>query len=99
MITQLGNFGMQVRKQGNWLAAKVGDELVMMSADKGNYIGLSDGSRIWELLETPLSLDEICRRLETEYDVPPATCRAEVETFLHELTKHGAIAFDPPPAA
>ncbi len=46
--------GMMVRKQGDWLAAKVGDELVMMSAEKGNYIGLSEvGARIWELIETP----------------------------------------------
>ena len=28
---------MMVRKQGDWLAAKVGDELVMMSAEKGNF--------------------------------------------------------------
>ena len=37
----LGRRAMMVRKQGDWLAAKVGDELVMMSAEKGNYIGLS----------------------------------------------------------
>ena len=50
---------MMVRKQGDWLAAKVGDELVMMSAEKGNYIGLSEvGARIWELIEEPL---ERCR--------------------------------------
>ena len=43
---------MMVRKQGDWLSAKVGDELVMMSAEKGNYIGLSEvGARIWELIE------------------------------------------------
>ena len=49
---------MLVRKQGDWLAAKVGDELVMMSAEKGNYIGLSEvGARIWELIETPQDVD------------------------------------------
>ena len=42
---------MMVRRKDGWLSAKVGDELVMMSAEKGNYIGLSDvGARIWELL-------------------------------------------------
>jgi hypothetical protein len=92
---------MMVRKQGDWLAAKVGDELVMMSAEKGNYIGLSEvGARIWELIETPQDVDAICTQLQDEYDgVTPEACRAEVETFLNELVKHGAIALDPPPAA
>ncbi len=92
---------MMVRKQGDWLAAKVGDELVMMSAEKGNYIGLSEvGARIWELIETQQEIDALCARLQDEYDdVTPEACRAEVESFLNELVKHGAIALDPPPAA
>jgi Coenzyme PQQ synthesis protein D (PqqD) len=92
--------GMMVRKQGDWLAAKVGDELVMMSAEKGNYIGLSEvGARIWELIETPQEIDAVCARLQDEYDVKPETCRAEVESFLNELVQHGAVALDPPAAA
>jgi hypothetical protein len=91
---------MVVRKQGDWLAAKVGDELVMMSAERGNYIGLSEvGARIWELLETPQDVNAVCARLQNEYDVTPDVCRAEVESFLNELVTHGAIALDPPPAA
>jgi hypothetical protein len=91
---------MIVRKQGDWLAAKVGDELVMMSAEKGNYIGLSEvGARIWELIETPRDIDAVCAQLQAEYDVAAEVCRAEVESFLNELVKHGAIALDPPPAA
>ena len=73
---------MMVRKQGDWLAAKVGDELVMMSAEKGNYIGLSEvGARIWELIETPQEVDAVCTQLEDEFEVAPEVCRAEVETF------------------
>jgi hypothetical protein len=88
-----------VRRQGDWLSAKVGGELVMMSAEKGNYIGLSEiGARIWEIVETPSDFDAVCARLQEEYEVEPATCRSEVETFLNELVKHGAIALDPPPA-
>lgn len=91
---------MLVRKRGDWLAAKVGDELVMMSAEKGDYIGLSEvGARIWELIETPQDVDAVCIQLQSEYDVTPEVCRTEVETFLNELVTHGAIALDPPPAA
>ena len=89
-----------IRRQGDWLAARVGDELVMMSAAKGNYVGLSEvGARVWELIEAPRSLDDVCAQLQDEYDVTPQMCRDEVATFLMELMKHGAVALDPPPAA
>ena len=91
---------MVVRRQGDWLSAKVGDELVMMSAEKGNYIGLSEvGARIWELIDTPQEVDAVCAQLQAEYDVAPETCRAEVESFLNELVQHGAVALDPSAAA
>lgn len=89
---------MMVRKKGDWLSAKVGEEMVMMSAEKGNYIGLSQvGARIWELIETPQVFAAVCAQLETEFEVAPEVCHAEVESFLNELVKHGAIALDPPP--
>jgi len=44
---------MMIRKQGDWLTAKVGDELVMMSAEKGNYLAQ---------LETEFEVaSEVCR--------------------------------------
>jgi len=89
-----------VRRQGDWLSAKVGDELVMMSAEKGNYIGLSEvGARVWEIIETPSEFDAVCAQLVQEYEVEPDICRAEMKAFLNELVKHGAIALGPSPAA
>jgi len=91
---------MIIRKQGDWLAAKVGDELLIMSPEKGNYVGMTEaGARIWELIETPQDLDAICAQLQEEYEVAPDVCRADVETFLSDLAKRGAVAFDPPPPA
>ena len=86
---------MMIHRDGDWLAARVGDELVMMSAAKGNYIGLSEvGARIWELIETPRTIDSLCDALIAEYEVDPATCRAEVDTFLATLGEHGAVRLD-----
>ena len=89
---------MTIYRDGDWLAAKVGDELVMMSAAKGNYIGLSEvGARIWELIETPRTIESLCEALVAEYDVDPAICRAEVDTFLSTLGQHQAIRIDDAP--
>lgn len=90
---------MMIARQGDWLSAKVGDELVMMSAQKGNYIGLSEvGARIWELIEQPQDMDSVCAALEAEFEVSPETCRAEVSAFLKDMEGHGAVTLDPPPA-
>lgn len=88
---------MLIRKQEDWLSANVEDEIVMMSASTGMHIGLNRvGARIWEILETPRSVDEICEILVRRFEVAPDVCRTEVESFLAELEKHGAIAIDAP---
>ncbi|HZZ87809.1 MAG TPA: PqqD family protein [Caulobacteraceae bacterium] len=82
---------MYVRKDG-WLAAQVGDELVMMSADSGAYLGLNEvGARVWAIIETPAALPEICAALAREFETTPEACRQDVETFLGELSKRGAV--------
>lgn len=91
---------MMVRRQSDWLTAKVGDELVMMNAENGNYIGLTEiGARIWELIEMPREVEALCSKLREEFDVSAEVCRADVDAFLGELAKHQAITLDPPPAA
>jgi hypothetical protein len=87
---------MIVSRQGDWITAKVGDELVMMSAANGNYIGLTEiGARIWELIDTPQEVEALCGKLQEEFDVSAETCHADVEAFFNELVKHGAISLDP----
>lgn len=83
---------MTIARKDGWLTAKVGDELVMMSVEKGLYIGLSEvGVRVWDLLETPRDLDSLISELMTEFDVSPEQCRADVQSFLDELEKRGAV--------
>ncbi len=89
---------MMVHRQGDWLTANVGGELVMMSTQKVNYIGLTEvGIRIWELIETSQRVENVCAQLLEEYDIPPQACRAEVDAFINELVEHGAAALEPPP--
>ena len=53
-----------IKRSGDWLSAKVGDEIMMMSAARGNYLGVNAvGARIWELIETPSDIDTICATL------------------------------------
>ena len=82
---------MFARRDG-WLTALVGEELVMMSAESGVYLGLNEvGARVWAIIETPSALPDICTALAAEFETTPEACRLEVEAFLDELTAHGAV--------
>ena len=69
-----------------WLGAWVGNELMMMSAERGLYLSLSaTAGRIWELLEEPQSVEDLCTRLRLEYDISPAQVQREVGHFIEQL--------------
>lgn len=85
-----------MRKQDDWLAAKVGDEILMMSATQGLYLGLNAvGARIWDLIDANTTCEAICTRLLEEFEVLPETCRVEVDAFLAQLARHRAISLAP----
>lgn len=76
----------------NTLSGSLQDELVMMDLDRGKYFSLNPvATRIWTLLENPLTIDELCRILTDEYNVDIEQCRAEVREHLTEMTGAGLI--------
>lgn len=86
---------MTIRKSTDWLCARAGDEVMMMNASQGSYIGLNAvGARIWDLLDSEPDAEAICERLLAEFEVDEALCRAEVDAFLAELQAHKAIIHD-----
>lgn len=68
------------------LSAQIGNELVMMCLDTGQYFNFNAvGSHIWGLIEMPMSLDTIVATLAEAYDAPESAIRAEAEHFLRRL--------------
>ena len=81
-----------IERKGDWLSARVGDEIMMMSPEHGKYIGVNEvGARIWELIEAPRDVATVCEELQREFEVSPEICKAEVDSFLAEMERHGAI--------
>ncbi len=81
-----------ISRVGDWISARVGDEAMMMSAERGKFIGLTaTGTRIWELLGEPRTVDYLCTELCREYEISPTDCRNEVDGFVMEMEKHGAL--------
>ena len=70
------------------VSADLDGDMVMMSIEQGKYYGMdSIGSRIWALLETPLTVSALCDLLLEEYEVSREHCEQEVLTFLNDLAK------------
>jgi hypothetical protein len=51
--------------------------------------------RIVKLLETPQTVETICRVLAREYGLPPQTCNAEVQALLAKLYEEDLIEVSP----
>lgn len=74
------------------LFSKIDDEVIIMSIEADSYFGLDPvGSRIWELLEQPATMDELVSQLVQEYDVGEAECRQDAQDFVTEMVARGLI--------
>jgi hypothetical protein len=80
------------RRNEKTLTGQLHDELVMMDIDQGKYFSLNNvGTRIWELLENPMSQDELCSALMEEYEVDEEQCREETGELLREMGRLGLV--------
>jgi hypothetical protein len=87
--------GAVVKQSLEPVAVEVDRTVVMMSVAREKYYSLSGvGGRIWALLDDAITVEELCARLMTEFDVSPAECRSDVEEFLTHLLDEGLIEVD-----
>ncbi|TXH34103.1 MAG: lasso peptide biosynthesis PqqD family chaperone [Burkholderiaceae bacterium] len=74
------------RRNADILAASLDGELVMMSIQAGNYYSIGGvGTRVWELLEQPKSLEELVDAVVADYAVERDRCATDVAAFVDEL--------------
>jgi hypothetical protein len=75
-----------VVRSGSCLAAKVSDELILMDAEQGNYFGLDPiCAAIWERLEGPVTLSDLCAALGREYDADAETIARDVMRLMERM--------------
>lgn len=71
-------------------------EVVLLNIETGTYYGMdATGSRIWELLAEPRSLEELVDLLVSEYRIDDADCRQEILPFLQDLIAKGLVRRKP----
>lgn len=82
-------------RNNNTVTGRLQDELVMLDIRKGSYFSLNPvATRIWDLLESPLEIGQLCGLLLEEYEVSYEQCKTEVEELLIEMIKLGLVLRD-----
>lgn len=73
-------------RSGKTAQSRVGAETVLLQMESGIYFGLNEvGTRVWELLETASTAQDICERIVEEFEVNREQLKADVQAFFQEL--------------
>ena len=81
-----------VKKSARQVACEFSGEVVLLHLDKARYFGLQGvGAAIWNDLDEPRSIADICDELAAQFDVDPAVCRDHAVKFLTSLREVGLI--------
>jgi hypothetical protein len=80
------------RRNQKLIGANIDDELIMMSVEHGQYYGLGGiAPRVWELLETPHSLDQLVAHILEEFEVERGVCEQDMTQFLEQMEQLGLV--------
>jgi hypothetical protein len=87
------NLNSTITRNEDLLSGMVDDEAVIMSINSGSYHFINEtGRRIWELIEQPKTVAQICDILIEEFEVDRETCQEDVFQYLEALQTRQVIA-------
>lgn len=68
-----------------------GEEVILHSGSE-RYFGLNEvGTRLWELLEEPRTIDELVATVREEFDVSEEQAHRDIESFIGDLEEADLI--------
>ena len=74
------------------VSCKLDSEAAILSLRNGAYYGLDPvGARVWNLLQQPRTLAEVCNILITEYDVDPARLELDLRDLISQLADNQLV--------
>ena len=84
--------GASISRRPDVVGTDVGDLHVVLNEDL-RYLGLDAvATRVWELLESPQTLDELATTLQSEYEVDDATCRRDLGVLVDTFVAHKLVS-------
>jgi hypothetical protein len=81
-----------VSRAADLMSTRVGKEIFVLNPARDNYIGLDDiGGRIWDLIQAPMRVNDLCLQIIQEYQGDRQQIPAELLDFLNELNGEGLL--------
>ncbi len=78
------------RNDAKFIANKLGDEMVMMNMDNGDFVSMNRvGADIWTICEHPMTVKELIQKLLSLYNISEQQCRDETVRFLQTTMDQG----------
>lgn len=73
-------------KGENYLANEIDGEVVMMNIETGLYVSLNNtGKVIWDMLDTPKSIESIINLLVDTYKITHEQCTTDIVPFIEQM--------------
>jgi hypothetical protein len=96
-VTSLRSDAVICRRDNRYLSNPVGDEVVLLNLDSGDYLGFNKvAAFIWSLLERPLRVSDLEKELCARFQVDSATCHRETLDFLDRINRLGLLGIEAP---
>jgi hypothetical protein len=68
------------------VSSELVDESVILNLKTGMYYGLNEvGASVWQLLQQPKTVADICNAIGQDYEVETTQCEADVFALLQDM--------------
>jgi hypothetical protein len=82
------------RRKDGLLVSELGNEMVMMDIESGNYIGLNETGRvIWELIDQPLKVNDLIMQLLNRYEIGYEECSRDTLDYLNKMDEQKILSY------
>lgn len=76
------------------VSSDLGGEAIILSLNPGIYFGVNEtGAFVWNLIQQPISLEEIKERILKEYEVDEDRCEKDLFELVDQLKSKGLVEF------
>jgi hypothetical protein len=74
------------------VSCEVHGEAAILQMKAGIYYSLDRvGARVWQSIQKPIPVSDLCSLITSEYDVEPARCEQDLLELLEQLATAGLI--------
>ena len=71
------------------------DEIAILNTETAQYFTMNPvAARVWELIQEPAALSQICAIIEDEYEIDSEQCHHDLLNLIHKLADAGLVSHE-----